>query len=103
MIQQLIQNGLIFLLVLTTAIGLFGLFLFNDHLRKISCLSIAYSSLIILVIFLFRNSERSKELFAFIVTILIIFSIILAIGIGIISNTAKLMEKQRSKNQILNP
>ena len=98
MLEQLIQTSLIFLLVFTTAIGLLGLFLFTDHLRKIACLSISYSSLIILIIFLFRNSEKSKELFGAVVTILIIFGIILAVGIGIISNAAKIEEKEKSKN-----
>jgi multisubunit Na+/H+ antiporter MnhG subunit len=82
-------------------VGLFGLFLFNDHLRKIACLSVAYSSLIILIIFLFKNSENSKELFAAVVTILIIFGVILAVGIGIISNAANLEEKQKSNKTII--
>ena len=96
MIYKFLQNNLILLLVFSIALGLFGLFLYRSYLKKICCLSISYSSLIILMILLFKDSEKSSELFPAIVTILIIFSVILATGIGIISNASKLEEVKKS-------
>ncbi len=98
MILQILQNSLLFLLIATISLGLSGLFLFSDYFRKIIGLGIAYSGLIILLILLFKISDKSKELFEILITISIIFSITLATGIGIISNIAKLQEKE-TKNQ----
>lgn len=93
--MELIQNILIFLLIFSLVAGLMGMFLYGNYLKKISCLSVAYTSLILIVTILSKNSEKSSQIFSIIVTMLILFSITLAIGIGIISNIARLKELKK--------
>ena len=78
-------------------IGLFGLFLYSDYLKKMSCLSVAFISLVVLFIILARNSYKANDLYVIIGTIIIIFSISLITGIGIISNIARLDELSNKK------
>ena len=93
MLHQILQNNLIFLLIFTIVFGLFGVFLYGDYLKKISCLCVSYSGLILLLILLAQSSGDAKELFIAAVTVLIIFSATIITGIEIISNIAKIKEK----------
>lgn len=97
---MILQNTVHFLLLLTIISGLVGLFLFEDNLRKIAGLAAAYSGIIILMIFLFKDDQKSKELFALITTTLIIFSVTLAAGIEIVSEITKM--EINSGNKIIN-
>ena len=92
-----LQNVIIFLLVLTASLGLFGLFFYSDYLKKMSCLSVAFISLITLFVILARNNYKSNDLYIIIGTIIIIFSISLITGIGIIANIARLDEAANKK------
>lgn len=94
-----LQNTIILLLILTVSVGLLGLFFYSDYLKKMSCLSVAFISLIILFVIIARNSAKAKDLYIIIGAIIIIFSISLITGIGIISNIARLEEvKDKKKN-----
>jgi len=81
----LLIDGLLIFLCLA---GLCGLFFFQEYIRKISCLSISYSSFLILVTILALKSERLNEVLVIMVSILAIFSVNLLIGIGIARNIA---------------
>jgi hypothetical protein len=78
-----------FLLVLAIISGLFGLFFYQEYVKKISCLAVAYSSFLALLVILSGKSSQANELILIMVTILIIFAINLLIGITIISNINK--------------
>jgi cytochrome bd-type quinol oxidase subunit 2 len=88
--MEFIQNIIVFLLLFSLVFGLCCIFFYDNYLKKISCLSVAYTSLILIVIIFIKDSDKSNQIFAIIVTALILFSITLAIGIGIISNIARL-------------
>lgn len=90
----LLLNILIFLLIFSVVAGLLGMFLYKNYLKKISCLSVAYVSLILILVIFLKNSVESGQLSAVIFTMLILFSITLAIGIGIISNIDRLKNDQ---------
>jgi len=92
--MELIQAILIFMLIFSLVSGLVGVFCYENYLKKIACLSISYTNLIIILIIFSKNSEKASQLFNIITTILILFSITLAIGIGIISNISKLNNKK---------
>lgn len=72
------------MLILMCLIGVLGLFYFNDFIKKISYLSVSYSSFIILISFIARKNIKLDEIMVVIISITIIFSINLLIGIGII-------------------
>ncbi len=82
----LLIDGLLIFLCLA---GLCGLFFFEEYIRKISCLSISYSSFLILVTLLALKSARLNEVLVIMVSILAIFSVNLLIGIGIARNIAE--------------
>jgi hypothetical protein len=90
--MELIQNILIFLLIFGIIAGLLGSFYCDNYLKKISCLSASYTNLIIMLTIFAQNSQKASELFSIITTLLILFSINLAVGICIISNIAKLKQ-----------
>lgn len=92
------QSIMIFFLVLATSIGLFGLFFYSDYLKKMSCLSVAFISLILLFVIIAKNSYKANDLYVIIGTVIIIFSISLITGIGIISNIARLDELSDKNN-----
>jgi hypothetical protein len=81
----LLIDGLLIFLCLA---GLCGLFFFQEYIRKISCLSISYSSFLILVTLLALKSSHLNEVLVIMVSILAIFSVNLLIGIGIARNIA---------------
>jgi hypothetical protein len=88
--MELIQNILVFLLIFSLVAGLVGVWFYDNYLKKISCLSVVYTNLILVLIIFSKNSEKASQLFTIITTIVILFSITLVVGIGIISNIARL-------------
>lgn len=92
-----LQNTIILLLILTVSTGLLGLFFYSDYLKKMSCLSVSFISLIVLFIIIAKNSAKAKDLYIIIGSIIIIFSISLITGIGIISNISRLEEVSDKK------
>lgn len=72
------------MLILMCLIGVLGLFYFNDFIKKISYLAVSYSSFIILISFIAQKNIKLDEIMVVIISITIIFSINLLIGIGII-------------------
>ncbi len=94
--MEFIQSGLIFLLIFVLIAGLVGVFCHDNYLKKIACLSVSYTNLIIILIIFSKNSQKASQLFSIITTTLILFSITLAVGIGIIFNIAKLKQNKQS-------
>ncbi len=89
MLNLLIASALIFLFLS----GIFGLFLAKKYVRKISCLSIAYSSFLALIIILSAKNQNIKEVTSIMITILIVFAINLLIGIILAKNISDLSKK----------
>lgn len=83
------------LLILSCLIGLLGLFLFQEYVRKISCLSVSYSSFLILIVALSLGNEKMNEVLVIMVSILAVFAVNLLIGIGIARNVAAEQERLR--------
>ncbi len=88
--MELAQNILVFLLIFGLFSGIGGVFYFDQYFKKIICLSVAYTNLIIILIIFAKSSEKADQIFEIITTALILFSITLAVGIGIIFNITKL-------------
>ena len=76
--------------------GILGLFFAQEYLKKISCLSISYTSFVILIVFLALKNPHLNEALAIVVSLMIIFSVSLLMGIGIVKNLAQI-EAHRSK------
>jgi hypothetical protein len=93
--MEFIQNSLVFALIFILIAGLVGVLCYDNYLKKIACLSVSYTNLIIILIIFSKNSEKASQLFSIITTLLILFSITLAVGIGIIFNIAKLKENKK--------
>ncbi len=81
------------LLILSCLIGFLGLFLFQEYVRKISCLSVSYSSFLILMVALSLGNENMNEVLVIMVSILAVFAVNLLIGIGIARNIAAEQER----------
>ena len=95
MIDLLIYGLLIFL----GLAGLWGLFLFEEYIRKISCLSVSYASFLVLITLLSLKNPHLKEVLLVMVSILAVFSVNLLIGIGIARSIAEAQEnEEKSKN-----
>jgi len=94
--MEFIQSSLIFALIFILIAGLIGVFCYDNYLKKIACLSVSYTNLIIILIIFSKNSQKASQLFSIITSLLILFSITLAVGIGIIFNIAKLKENKKS-------
>lgn len=77
------------LLICLCLMGLCGLFFFQEYIKKISCLSISYTSFLILVVLMASRSSYLNETLIIMVSILAIFSVNLLIGIGIARNIAR--------------
>jgi hypothetical protein len=92
--MEFIQSSLIFGLIFILIAGLVGVFCYDNYLKKIACLSVSYTNLIIILIIFSKNSQKASQLFSIITSLLILFSITLAVGIGIIFNIAKLKENK---------
>ncbi len=95
-LNYLIIQGLLIFLCLA---GVFGLFFFQEYVQKISCLSIAYSSFVILFILLALKSTLLNELLVIMVSIFVVFSVNLLIGIGLAN---KISEAKNFKNSVKN-
>ncbi len=93
--MEFIQSSLIFALIFILIAGLIGVFYYDNYLKKIACLSVSYTNLIIILIIFSKNSQKASQLFSIITSLLILFSITLAVGIGIIFNIAKLKESKK--------
>ena len=90
---NLLVYGLLIFLCLA---GLCGLFFFQEYIRKISCLSVSYSSFLILITVLALKNPRLNEVLVIMVSILAIFSVNLLIGIGIARSIAEAqLEKEK--------
>lgn len=70
-------------LIFVCLTGLIGLFFFQEYVKKISCLSVSYSSFSLLIILISLKNDRQNEILIIMVSILIIFAINLLIGIAI--------------------
>ena len=86
--------GLLILLILA---GLFGLFFCREYLKKISCLSVAYSSFVILIVVMALKNALLNEVLVIIVSILAVFAVNLLIGIAIIKNIAEAKKADQKK------
>jgi hypothetical protein len=84
------------LLIFLCLAGLCGLFFLQEYVRKISCLSVSYSSFLVLVILLSLTNPRLNEVLIIMVSILAIFSVNLLIGIGIARNIAESQEEKKN-------
>jgi hypothetical protein len=87
------------LLIFLCLAGLCGLFFFQEYIRKISCLSVSYSSFLILITLLALKSTRLNEVLVIMVSILAIFSVNLLIGIGIARNIAEIQAETASEKK----
>ena len=87
------------MLIFSLVAGLVGIFYYSNYLKKIACLSVSYTNLIIVLIIFSKNSQKASQLFSIITTMLILFSITLAVGIGIISNIAKLKNNEERQKK----
>ncbi len=83
------------LLILSCLCGILGLFFFGEYIKKISCLSVSYSSFLVLIVILSLKSDKMNETMIIMVSILAIFAVNLLIGIGIAKNIAG--ERERIK------
>lgn len=70
-------------------IGVFGLFYLKDYFKKIAFLSVSYSSFVVLISYLARKNILLDEITTVILSIMILFSINILIGIGIAQNIKK--------------
>ena len=77
------------LLILICMIGVFGLFYLKDYFKKIAFLSVSYSSFVVLISYLARKNILLDEITTVILSIMILFSINILIGIGIAQNIKK--------------
>lgn len=85
-----------------------GLFLFDGYVKKISALSVSYSSLVILLAIIVYNGSNNfvddamlKKILSFFISLLLIFSINLMIALGIIKNIGEIALKSRDKNSTM--
>jgi hypothetical protein len=93
MIYFLIYGLLIFL----SLAGLWGLFFFAEYIKKISCLSVSYSSFLVLVTLMSLKNAHLNQVLLVMVSILVVFSVNLLIGIGIARSIAEAgAQKQKS-------
>ncbi len=75
------------LLIAVVILGVASMFFYQEYLKKICCLSISYSSFLLLMIILsFKNNDRFGVILTIMVSILIIFVTNLFIGISIAKN-----------------
>jgi hypothetical protein len=76
-------------------LGLSGLFIFNDYIKKISALSVSYSSLIVLLLLIAYSNNILEKTLTFFISLLLIFSINLMIVLGIIKNIGEIDDKNK--------
>jgi predicted Na+-dependent transporter len=87
------------LLILLCLSGLGGVFFFREYVRKISCLSIAYSNFLILIVFISLKSSNFNEIMMIMVSILVVFSVNLLIGISLVRSVATLQQEDVGKEK----
>jgi hypothetical protein len=85
------------LLIFLVLAGLWGLFFFKDYIKKISCLSVSYSSFMVLITILSLKNLHFNQVLVVMVSILVIFSVNLLIGIGIARAITEAREKAQSQ------
>lgn len=87
------ESGYLFisaLLIFVIIAGVAGLFFCTSSVKKISCLSISYSSFLFFMILVsFRNPDRLNTMLAIMVSVLIVFASNLFAGILIARNIKK--------------
>jgi len=83
------------LLIIVCLLGLSGLFIFNDYIKKISALSVSYSSLIVLLLLIAYSNNILEKTLTFFISLLLIFSINLMIVLGIIKNIGEIDDKNK--------
>ena len=76
--------------------GVSGLFLYQDYAKKVSSLSVAYSSLIVLLLLIAYSNNFLEKTLTFFISLLLIFSINLMTAIGIIKNIAEAEIKENN-------
>jgi hypothetical protein len=76
-------------------LGLSGLFIFEDYIKKISALSVSYSSLIVLLLLIAYSNNILEKILTFFISLLLIFSINLMIVLGIIKNIGEIDDNQK--------
>jgi hypothetical protein len=82
------------LLIFLGLAGLWGLFFFSEYIKKISCLSVSYSSFLVLITLISLKNYHLNQVLMVMVSILVVFSVNLLIGIGIASAIATTREKK---------
>lgn len=82
----LILYGMLIFLCVT---GVLNLFLLQNYIKKIFSLAVAYSSFVILMILLFAKNENLNEMLMLMVSIFMVFSTNLFVGIGLIKNISE--------------
>jgi len=87
-----------FLLIFVCISGLSGLFLYKDYVKKISSLSVAYSSLIVLLLLIAYSNNLLEKTLTFFISLLLIFSINLMIALGIIKNIGEVKLNSQKTN-----
>ncbi len=83
-----------FLLIFLCLAGICGLLFNQEYVKKISCLSVSYSSFLILITLLSLKNSRLNEVLVVMVSMLAIFSVNLLIGIGIAKNIAEIQQSK---------
>jgi hypothetical protein len=83
------------LLIFVCLLGLSGLFIFEDYIKKISALSVSYSSLIVLLLLIAYSNNILEKILTFFISLLLIFSINLMIVLGIIKNIGEIDDNQK--------
>jgi hypothetical protein len=85
-------NFITLLLIAICFTGVIGLFYFNDYFKKMAFLSLSNSATIILISFLARKHFLIDEILTLIVSGIILFSINILVGMGIIKKIHYLNE-----------
>ncbi len=76
------------LLILCCLAGILALFLSQEYVKKISCLSICYTSFISLIAVIALRNEKQNEVMLILVSLLVVMAVNLLIGIGLAKNIA---------------
>jgi len=84
------------LLIVSSLMGFCGLFFFKDYVRKISALSVSYISFLILITLISLKNSSLNEILTIMVSVLVVFSVNLMIGIGIARNIAENSANQKN-------
>ncbi len=86
------------LLIFLCIFGAYGLLFFREYAKKISCLSVIYSSFLILIVLLSIKNSKMNEILVIMSSILAVFSVNLLMGIAIMKNIGA--NKKIDKTQI---